>query len=116
MAVGPKLDQRTRIGFVETLFSEDLKAVHRYGSRIRDDAMDDFESINIGLVFLPAAVTIRDRLREESKYRCDQEQSRQAGPIGYSTDSPTRTPTIQSPVERMVSREEKKQGGQGGQD
>ena len=68
MAVGPKLDERIWIGLIQTFFSEDLKGVRRNSRRIRDDTADYFESINVGLVFLPAAVTIRDRLSEETEY------------------------------------------------
>ena len=68
MAVGPELDEWIWIGFIETFFSQDLKGVRRNGRRIRDDTVDYFEPINVGLVFLPAAVTIRHRLREETEY------------------------------------------------
>jgi hypothetical protein len=68
MAERPKLDERIWIGFIETFFSEDLEGVRRNGRRIRYDAADYFESIDVGLVFLPAAVTIRDWLREETEY------------------------------------------------
>jgi hypothetical protein len=68
MAERPKLDERIWIGFIETFFSEDLEGMRRDGRRIRDDAADYFKSIDVGLMFLPAAVTIRDWLREETEY------------------------------------------------
>ena len=68
MAEGPKLDEWVWIGFVEAFFSEDLEGVRRNDCRVREDTADDFESINVSLVFLPAAVTIHYRLREETEY------------------------------------------------
>ena len=66
--MGPEFYERIWIGFIQALFAQHLKSVSGYFARIRDDAADYIESIDIGLVFLPAAVTVGDRFGEESEY------------------------------------------------
>src|SRR5579863_1556542 len=116
MAESPKLDERIWIGFIESLFSEDLKGVCGNGRRIRNEAVYDFESINVGLVFLPAAIAIGNWLSEKTKYRRDQQQGRQAGPIRDSSDVPAWTPAAEKPMQDVESAVEQQQTEERGQD
>src|SRR5580700_10843231 len=109
MAVGPKFDEWIWIGLIQPLFAEDLKSVGRNGRCIRNNALYDFESVHVSLMFLPAAVPVDRRLGKEHEYRRDQKQCRKAGPVRYSADVPARAEAIENPQRDMKACEKKQQ-------
>lgn len=81
MRIQPELDELVWVRFVQAHLSEKLEGPRRDGFRVRHKTVSNLQSIDVGLVFLPAAVTVNERLRYKGENGDDQQQSRQGSPI-----------------------------------
>src|SRR6202000_416189 len=76
MRIEPERNQRRRIRIGQTNFPQNLEGVRRDLRRIRNDAVDYFEPVYIGVVFLHATVAIFDGHRDEHQHLENQKHAR----------------------------------------
>src|SRR5580658_10722597 len=88
MIVQPEFDERARVWIVERHFAQNLEGVGRFFRRIWDNAVDYFESIDIGVVFEYTAERTRQGLSQKSEDGQRQQQHGQRGPVRHALNFP----------------------------
>ena len=91
---------RGRIG--EIGFALELESLRSDFSRIRRDAVDDFETVAVGLVFLPPAEAVEHGRKQKGEHENNQEKKRQGGPIVGRADIERSAPARKAPQNRLV--------------
>src|SRR6266576_4864199 len=99
MRIEPEGDKRWWVGIRKIQFSENLKRVGGDFLRIRDQPMDDFQSVNVRSMFLHPAIAADDRRRNEPEQLQEQEQHRKRTPVFLPVELPVTGPAIERPVQ-----------------
>ena len=82
-------------------------------SGIGNEAVNDFEAVNVGFVFLHAAEAMDDRRRKKKQNLKDQKHDRDGSPIALAVDLPRFAPTVDDPMKPTVGevKSNEKSGG-----
>src|ERR1700731_1457126 len=109
MRIEPEGYERRWIGVRQIQLSENLKRVGGDFLRIRDQPMDDFQSVNVRSMFLHPAVPAVDRRRNEQQRLQEQEQHRKRSPVFLTVELPVTGPAIERPVQASKEEIERQQ-------
>src|SRR5258708_10574086 len=105
---------RIGVGVDENGFAVDLEGARECLTRVRNDAVGDFEAVDIGLIFLIAAESIADDIGGETQESQEQEKRGEGGPIVERADSPGSAGAREEPADGAVAEIEKKENNRGG--
>src|SRR5258708_40276609 len=81
-----------------------------------NDAVGDFEAVDIGLIFLIAAESIADDIGGETEERQEQEKRGEGGPIVERADAPGSAGAREEPADGAVAEIEKNENNRGGEE
>ena len=91
------------VGINEHGFSVNLEGTREGLAGIRDEAVADFETVNIGLVLLKAAESIAESTGSETENRDEEEKSWERGPIVKGANAPSGTGTGEKPADGAIA-------------
>ena len=92
-----------RLGIDEDLLAEFLERDGAVLAGVGQDAVRDFEAVDVGLIFLEAAEGIQDGGGCETKKRDEQEQGGKRSPIIDSAKRPGIAVTGQKPIDGAIA-------------
>src|SRR6266851_3548265 len=103
MTVEPELDKRARLWIRQINFADGLERRDGGLGGVRDDTVNHLKPIDVRLVFLIAAESIKDGLGQEKKQICEEKQRWKRSPIIYTTKRPSPLSAIQRAPDRHVN-------------
>src|SRR5260370_7769062 len=109
MRIEPKSDKGRRIWIRQIQVAQNLKRMRGNFLGVRNQLMDDFQSVNIGGMFLHAAVAADDRRRNKQQRLQKQEQHDERSPIFLSINLPVPGPPIPPPFQPSQKKVERQQ-------
>ena len=91
------------VGIDEDLLAEFLERDGTVLAGVGQDAVGDFEGVDVGLIFLEAAEGIEDGRSGETEKGDEQEQRGKRGPVIDSTKAPRGAVTCEKPVDGAIA-------------
>ena len=101
------------IGINENSFAVNLEGTCEGLTGIGDEAVADFETVNIGLVFLKAAERVAESTGGETENRNEEEKSWERGPIIQGTNAPSGAGTGEKPANGAIAQIKKNEEHRG---
>ena len=101
------------VGINENSFAVNLEGTCEGLTSIGDEAVADFETVNIGLVFLKAAESVAESTSGETENRDEEEKSGERGPIMQGTNAPSGAGTGEKPANGAIAQIKKNEEHRG---
>src|SRR5258708_2918164 len=96
-----------RVGVNKGSFAVVLKGLRTGLTGIGNDAVGDFQAVDVGLILLIAAERAAEGIGNETEYRKKQEKRRKRSPILEAADLPSSTGPCEQPADGPVAEIEK---------